>query len=372
MMDQSTPHTDLSPHELFYQVMQFQCPGRSLATLGGIWPSTIDRWIEEGMPPELREMPRMVEHFDLQPHIWTSPAARLFVYPPFEREVIKETDETVTYLNHQGITCTEFKEDAFKSMPHFEAFPVRDREDWEEFRERLRWDDERISNRWEDQKQEWADRDAPLILYLGRGSGFYGSLRDMVGMERLSMLFYDEPDLVEEMMDAILELFLEAVDRLFSDFQPDAVCLWEDMAYRAGSLLNPRLVRQFMLPRYRRMTAALQKHEIPFVFLDSDGDVSELIPTWLEAGIDGVVPMEVQSGMDVARARERYPNLLMMGGIDKKALAAGREAIDAEMDKVQRTIATGGYVPFFDHGLPHDVSYEDFCYFVDRLKAITR
>ena len=33
-----------------------------------------------------------------------------------------------------------------------------------------------------------------------------------------------------------------------------------------------------------------------------------------------------------------------------------------------RTIATGGYVPWFDHGLPHDVSYENFLYYVERLK----
>ncbi len=75
--------------------------------------------------------------------------------------------------------------------------------------------------------------------------------------------------------------------------------------------------------------------------------------------------------MDVAEYRRRYPRLVMMGGVDKKALAAGRGAIDAELDKVRRTIATGGYIPFFDHGLPHDVSYADFLYFVERLKSVT-
>ena len=57
--------------------------------------------------------------------------------------------------------------------------------------------------------------------------------------------------------------------------------------------------------------------------------------------------------------------------MDKKALAAGPEAIDREMDKVRRTVAVGGYVPFFDHGLPHDVPWEHFLYFVKRLKEAT-
>jgi len=125
-----------------------------------------------------------------------------------------------------------------------------------------------------------------------------------------------------------------------------------------------------MLPRYKLMTARLRSHGIPFILLDSDGDISELIPIWLEAGMDGVVPMEAQAGMDVARYRALYPRLLMMGGVDKKALARGRPAIDEEMRKIERTIASGGLVPFFDHGLPHDVPYDNFLYFVDRLKSV--
>ena len=47
-----------------------------------------------------------------------------------------------------------------------------------------------------------------------------------------------------------------------------------------------------------------------------------------------------------------------------------REAIDAEMAMVRDIIASGGFVPFFDHGLPHNVSWPDFVYFVERLQAL--
>ncbi len=363
--------TKTTPHELFTRTMRFECPGKTLATLGGIWPSTLDRWVDEGMPPELKEMPKMLDYFDLQPHLWTAPPVQLFVYPPFDREVVKETEDKITYINHQGITCTEFKEDSYQSMPHWESFPVEDRADWEDFSQRLQWDDDRIDDSWDEQKKEWEQREAPLILYMGRGAGLYGSLRDMVGMETLSMMFYDSPDLVNDMMDTMTELFINTVNSLFDDFQPDAICLWEDMAYKAGPLASPAIVEEFMVPRYKRMTAAARDNDIPFIFLDSDGDISQLIPLWLESDIDGVVPMEAQCGMDVAEYGAEYPDLLMMGGVDKKALAKGKEAIDEEMDKVQQAVDRGGYVPFFDHGLPHDVSYEDFQYFVDKLKKVT-
>lgn len=359
-----------TPRDLFFQVMRFACPGRSLATLGGIWPSTIERWVQEGMPSELTSLPKLLEHCGLQPHLWSGPQADVFTFPAFARQVVRETTDTVTYVNEMGITCTDFKRDAYKSMPHFEAFPVRCRDDWREYRKRLQWHPARVGAAWTAQTAGWRGRQAPLILALGRVASLYGSLRDMVGVEGLSLLFYDDPDLVAEMMDTLVELFLHVTEALFRDFIPDAVCFWEDMAYKTGSLLGVHHVREFMLPRYRRMVAQMRRLSIPFVLLDSDGNIDQLIPLWIEAGFDGVVPMEVQAGMDVALYRERYPRLLMMGGGDKKALAAGPAAIDREMDKIGRTIAAGGFVPFFDHGLPHDVSYRDFLYFADRLRAV--
>jgi len=360
-----------TPRDVFNAAMRFRSPGRTLATIGGIWPSTFDRWASEGMPEQLRDMPQMLEHFGLEPHIWSGVPANVFVYPQFKREVVRETSDTVCYVNPYGITCTEFKRDAFKSMPHFESFPVKSREDWRAYRRRLVWDDARVGEAWRSKRAEWETREAALIIALNRGASLYGSLREMIGVEALSLAFYDDPAWVAEMMDAMVDLFLRSVDALFGDFTPDAVCLWEDMGYKTASLLSPALVREFMLPRYKVMTARLRELGVPIILLDSDGNIEQLIPIWLEAGMDGVVPMEAQAGMDVAAYRERYPRLLMMGGVDKKALARGREAIDAEMDKVARVVASGGYVPFFDHGLPHDVSYESFLYFVERLKEAT-
>ena len=357
--------------DLFHRVMRFACPGYTLTTLGGIWPSCFERWRAEGMPPELVHMPALLAHFQLTPHVWAKPRAELLVFPPFPRTVVRQTDRTVTYVNGMGVTCTDFKKDAYKSMPHFEDYPIKGRRDWEAFRSRLAWTPERVGEPWRLQVEELRQTDAPVILAFNRAASLYGSLRDLVGMERLSLLLYDDPGLVTEMMDAMVELFLGLADRLLADYVPDAVCMWEDMAYKSGSLLGLEHVRRLMLPRYRVMTAKLRQHAVPYIFLDSDGRIDDLIPVWLEAGIDGVVPLEVQSGMDVDRLRREYPRLLMIGGVDKKALARGPAAIDAEIAKIRRTIATGGYVPFFDHGLPHDVCWDDFVYFARQLQTLS-
>jgi hypothetical protein len=357
---------------LFLNVMSFKCPGTSLATLGGIWQTSLRRWADEGMPRELTDVGSLIDYLGLDHHTWCAPAAESFVYPHYPYGVVRETEDKVTYVNSQGITCTDFKQDAFTSMPHFEEFPVKSREDWAPHRQRLQWDPARVGEAWQRQIAGFRERpDVPVILAFGRGGSLYGSLRDMLGVEGLSYLFYDDPVLVEEMMDTMVELFLRVTDALLTDFVPDAVCLWEDMAYKTSSLLGVSQMREFMLPRYKAMTQKLREKGVPFILLDSDGYIGELIPIWLEAGIDGVVPMEAQAGMDVALYRDRYPQLLMMGGIDKKALAHGKDAIDLEMEKVAHVLQTGGYVPFFDHGLPHDVSCEDFLYYVERLKETT-
>ena len=359
-----------TPRELFHQIMRFECPGRTLLTLGGIWPSCFDRWAGEGMPADLRSIPDLLRFFDLTPHTWCGPRARYFLHPLCRRRVLAQTADKITYVNSYGITCTEFRRNGYMSMPHFEAFPVRGRDDWRRFRRRLAWHPARVGADWRAQAAAARASDLPVIIALNRGASLFGSLRELMGLETLATTFYDDPALIVEMMDAMVALSTHLTDALFADYTPDAVCLWEDMAGKNGSLISPRLVRELMLPRYRVMVARLRAHGIPHIFLDSDGDIRQLIPLWLEAGIDGVVPLEAQAGMDVAAYRKRYPRLLMMGGVDKKALAAGPAGIDAEIAKIRRTIASGGYIPFFDHGLPHDVSWASFCYFVTRLREL--
>jgi uroporphyrinogen-III decarboxylase len=106
---------------------------------------------------------------------------------------------------------------------------------------------------------------------------------------------------------------------------------------------------------------------VEFVYLDSDGDVSSLIPVWLDAGVNVITPFEVQAGMDVTEVRRRYGRELRIWcGIDKRALVRGRDAIEAELARVAPLMKEGGYVAGLDHGVPPDVSFENYCYYMER------
>lgn len=126
-----------------------------------------------------------------------------------------------------------------------------------------------------------------------------------------------------------------------------------------------------MLERYKRITRVIREAGVDIIFLDSDGNIEELLPLWIEAGINGLFPMEQAAGNDILEYRKKYgKNLLMSGGIDKKALVRGRTAIDEELEAKIPLALEGGYIPTVDHGIPPDVPYENFLYYWNRKKEM--
>lgn len=142
-----------------------------------------------------------------------------------------------------------------------------------------------------------------------------------MGLEGMCYALLDDPGLIEEMCEFHTDFILRLIRRAVEEVDVDYVNFWEDMAYRGGSLISPAHVRRYMLPGYRRIAHLLRSHGIDLLFVDSDGNIEQLIPIWLEAGINGVWPLEVAAGMDPLALRREYgKDLLLVGGIDKGAL----------------------------------------------------
>jgi uroporphyrinogen decarboxylase len=125
-----------------------------------------------------------------------------------------------------------------------------------------------------------------------------------------------------------------------------------------------------MLAPYQRLTGLLRDHGVDIIYVDTDGDCWKLLDLFIEGGVTAMYPFEVQSNMDVRDVRRKYPQLALQGGIDKKALAAGREAIDRELEAKVPVAASGGYIPHVDHAPPPDISWENFRYYRLRLDAM--
>jgi len=126
-----------------------------------------------------------------------------------------------------------------------------------------------------------------------------------------------------------------------------------------------------MVPRYKKITNLPRENGVEVIEVDCDGNVDELLPLWLEAGISCIHPVEVAAGMDPVKLRKKYGrNLIITGGIDKRELAKSRAAVDGQVDIVREMIKHGGYFVQSDHHLPENISYENLVYFINEVNKL--
>ena len=363
----------MNARERFLATAEFRSVDRTFLLAPWMWGSTIDRWKNEGLPANAN----VVDYFHTDqehgapvalqgkygPHLW----------PPLERLVLSETDEFQIVRDEEGNTVKLFRNDPGQSMPEWVEYPMKDRADWEQIvKPRL---DPKIAGRCPQgaDLQRYADevrnRDYPLGPWCG---SFYGHPRSYLGVERISVMFYDDPDLIHEMCDHLAELAVQTLTPILGAVQFDYAFIWEDMAGKGGPLCSPATYREFCLEPLKRVTALLHRHGVKHIIVDSDGNNDVLIPLWLEAGVTGLRPFEIASGCDPVATRRKYgKNLIIQGGIDKRALARDKQAIEREvLSKVPWLCLQGGYFPQVDHLVPPDVSLENYMYYSRLMRAV--
>lgn len=330
----------------------------------GPWPDTIERWRTEG----LAEGGNWDEGFGFDAG-FRFVDVNLGYRPPFPYQELEDRGDTMIVRDTLGITAEVRKKGS--AVPHYLDYPVKGREDWERLKkERLDPDDpRRFPDNWEELVEQYNTGEHAIQLgwfpY-----GLFGTLRDMMGVEELLVSFYTQPDLIRDMMNYLTDFWLHIYEKVCRQVKVDCIHMWEDMSAKNGSLISPAMVREFMMPNYKRIKAFADAHDIAIFSLDTDGDCSELIPLFMESGINLIYPFEVAAGCDILAIRKQYPKLAIMGGIDKREIAKGKEAIDRELERIREMFSYNGYFPALDHLIHPEISWEDFQYFVQRLKEM--
>lgn len=290
-------------------------------------------------------------------------------FSPFRKQItIEETDEYIIYVDQFGIKKKELKK--LVAMPLFMEYPVKDRGDFDLIRNMYtdRYE-ERLYPNWVGEVKRYR-REGYVVWLYNDFWGFFGVLRQLMGLERLSIMFYDDPKFIKDILEFYTGYTLKFWSYILGKVKVDYALIWEDMAYKKTSMISPLMFKEFLLPYYKQLAHFLKNNGVDKVFVDCDGNVEVLIPLWIEGGVDGVYPMEVQAGMNVADIRKKYPELLICGGIDKKALARTKQDIDRELEKAEFVLKSGGYIPFVDHAIPVDVSWENFKYYRTKLNYL--
>jgi hypothetical protein len=384
----------VNARERFHAIMHFDKNARTLKWEFGYWAETMRRWYKEGLPRK-KGMPEKLkggdelfgggipwaettapfaqdvhDFFELDEGFERVPVNLLFC-PQYEYKVLDEDKEHKIILDEYGIKKQVRKDES--SIPRFIEWPVKNRDDWERIKaERLQTNiEKRLPDNFIDLVRKYEQRSFPLSIG-GYPHGFFGTIRFLMGDEKLFTSYYDQPDLIHDINTTFCNLWIEIFSYVMDHkIELDCVDIWEDMSYRKGSLISPVHFKKFMMPYYKKISKFLSNRGVDNIWVDTDGDCWELIPLFLEGGVTGISPMEVQSGMDVTEVRKKYPRLQIYGGLDKRRAALGKENIDSEIrEKIPFMLKQGGYIPYLDHLIPPDVPWSGFKYYRQELNRL--
>jgi uroporphyrinogen decarboxylase len=368
----------MNNRERFNATMHYGPRDRTPITDFGFWEETLPLWHEQGLPKRIKFSYSKSNHLDYFGMDWGIDAmsrtteVRIGLTPGFRAKVLEDRGEEEVVQQGDGVRVLRHK--FMSSIPQHQGHLLTDRESWHKYyKPRLNPDTpQRLPKDWATRVQRWQDPNFSEILALPGGS-LYGWLRNWMGVENISYVLYDDPQWFDEMVHTVADCILGTLERaLASGVKFDGCGMWEDMCYSGGPLISPKHFKQYLVPHYRRIADLLHKHDIDVIWLDCDGDISLLVPHWLDAGINCMFPLEVGTwGADPIKYRQQYgKDLLLMGGFDKHILQRTKAEIGAEVQRLAPLIEEGGYIGFCDHRVPPDVPLENYIYYLEQVRTV--
>lgn len=340
---------------------------------------SLDKWIGQGYLKEGVTWPELGEIFGFDPEGkyslgnigWCEAAFS----PEFEEKVLRvEGDyEIVQDFAGRHVKCFKGRRSGF--MPEYIDHPVKDMRSFEEnclWRMNPSDDARKAAIERSGLAARAAQREGKIVT--ANIVGGYMYLRSLIGPVELLYMFYDDPELVHACMRAWLAL----ADHITAEHQRyvslDEIFFGEDICYNHGLLISKDMVREFLFPYYQQLIGNAKRRQIGkdrtiHIQIDTDGFSDAAIDLYREIGMDFLSPFEVAAGCDVVRTAKEYPDLRISGGIDKRILAAGKDAIDREIDRILPVMKErGGYYPTCDHGVPEEVAFEDYLHYRKRIQ----
>jgi uroporphyrinogen decarboxylase len=309
---------------------------------------------------------------------WGHCGADFRMIPHFEEKVIEHQGGHLIVQDWKGNVCRISDEFDLTYLRHAKDFvtrswircPVETREDWEQMKTRYRADAPgRVP---EDMLQRCRGfhqvGDAVTVALAGP----FWQMREWCGFEGLCLMMIQEPELVDEMATFWLEFVSGVLDRIFAQVTPDRLFIGEDMAYKEKAMISPEMVSRWCMPCWSHWARQARRAGCRLVEVDSDGYVGELIPLWIQSGINVTSPLEVAAGNDLPVFRSQYGRrIAYRQGVDKRAMAAGGKTLTNEMERLEPVARAGGYVPGCDHGIPSNVSWPNFLDYCRQLARMT-
>jgi hypothetical protein len=301
------------------------------------WDETINRWHGEGLPRELA----FSQVFDI---------AQYFGLDPYQQFWFSTTDATIEAVQH-----------------HVEGI-VSNMDDYLAVRPRLLPDHSRAI----ESMRPWASRQAEgeAVVWITL-EGYFWFPRTLMGFTKISLALYDQPELIHRINQDLTDFNLKILDGVAKSCRPTFATIAEDMSYNHGPMISEQHFDQFIAPYYRQIVPRLQEMGA-VILVDTDGDVTRMVPWLLREGVQGVLPLERQAGVDGLTLRRQFPELCMVGHYNKMVMNQGEEPMRSEFERLLPLMKTGGFIPSVDHQTPPGVSLEQYRTYLKLLEEYSQ
>ena len=288
--------------------------------------------------------------------------------PGFNRKRLWEDEEYYAETEFMG-GVVKRKKEAPTRYYGFIEHPVKCPDDWYEYKKRFLPDPGRLMFDPEDAVEEYKNCENPVGVHLFPfffRLGFY-----TLGMAGFMEAFYLEPEMMHDMFGYWSDFVIETIRPLLEKVKPDFVTLTEDLAYKGATHVSPAIYENFWLPYQNKVVSFIQNYEVEVISLWSAGKLDCIMDLAVGNGINCTWPLERASGIDPHGLRAKYgKRLSMAGGMPTKALIGGKDMIDGAIEELTPLILQGGFFPALDDMVLPDISFENYEYYIKRLKEI--
>ena len=277
------------------------------------------------------------------------------------------TDKSIYYEDDLGRTLRLSKKVSTIPLPL--SYPVKTMDDWLKIKPRYEYSEDRFGDNWKEKAE--AARNNGSALQVGIPGGF-DEPRQLLGEENLCYAYYEQPELIHDILDTIGETACRVLDNVLREVQVDILSVHEDMAGKSGPLAGPTQVEEFIKPYYRRVWDMASEHGVRLFDQDSDGDMNPIIQEFIDSGVNCMHPMEPAANMDIVQVREKFgEQLSFYGGIDKHILRRSKEEIEAELEyKIPPMIKSRGCMIGLDHRIPNGTPLENYRFYIRKVWEI--
>ncbi len=298
------------------------------------WDRAIERWHGEGVPADLTDI------FDIHDYLGLD---------PYKQYWFSTTEATIEAAQHHVEGVVSNMDDYLKHKQYLYPDHCRAIEGM---------------CPWFGRQQQG---EAVIWITL---EGFFWFPRTMMGFTKLMTSFYDQPELLHRINQDLLDFNLQLLEDIAKIGNPVFMTIAEDMSYNNGPMISRAHMDEFLSPYYEKLLVRAKAMDM-LTIVDTDGDVTLLVPWLLDNGIEGVLPLERQAGVDGTAIRQQFPELLMVGHYDKMVMPDGEKAMRAEFERLLPLIKTGGFIPSVDHQTPPGVSLDNYRIYIRLLDEYT-